>query len=143
MATYTFLYPFPEESLARLAYYFDFDYAPDKDPRGYAGDVTAYCEHWKRSPTLGAVTAVRRPDGSLGVVDSRPDASLRACIFQGAEQAIFEYCDEVHSLAAIIRHIDDIGLSCGGDENAVRGFLDSLVVHGWMVRDGDRYLALA
>ena len=42
MAIYRTLYPFETEALRRIAYYFDFDYAPDVDPTGYAADVIAY-----------------------------------------------------------------------------------------------------
>ena len=53
LKTYRHLYPFDEDSLLRIAYYFDFDYEPNSDPTGYAAEVVAYVYEWKNNPELG------------------------------------------------------------------------------------------
>src|SRR5262249_53544738 len=55
MAPYKYLYPFDDESLHRIAYYFDYDYEPGVDPTGYAALVVAYVEAWQREPERGAL----------------------------------------------------------------------------------------
>jgi ribosomal peptide maturation radical SAM protein 1 len=143
LATYRHLYPFEESVLSRLAYYFDFDYAPEVDPRGFADDVIRYCAEWKTNPENGSLTMMRRPDGSLGFTDTRATAAWRTLSLSGAEQEAYEYCDEAHSLPSITRRLRDCFPDRRFGDKEVRAFLDSAVDNGMMVAEGDHYLSLA
>ncbi len=70
---YRYLYPFDDRSLRRIAYYFDFDYAPGVDPTGFAAEVIAYVEAWRQAPEPGTLSAIQRPDGTLVLVDTRSE----------------------------------------------------------------------
>src|SRR5262245_3308028 len=76
LSTYRYLYPFPQDALRNIAYYFDFDYAPDRDPRGFADDVIRYAREWKQNPESGTLTAQRCADGSLLLTDTRRGATI-------------------------------------------------------------------
>lgn len=143
MSTYRYLYPFDEAALIRLAYYFDFDYAAHVDPRGHADDVIRYCAEWKANPENGTLTMVRRPDGSLALVDTRANAAWQTLTLSGAEQEAYEYCDETHTVPSITRRLRDRFPERRFGDNEVRAFLDSAVENGMMVGDGERYLSLA
>jgi ribosomal peptide maturation radical SAM protein 1 len=136
MKTYRHLYPFGEDVLLRIAYYFEFDYARGENPEEYSREVREYCAHWKAAPDHGTLTAVRCPDGSLGLLDTRSSRVREGWIFYGLEQRAYEFCDTAHTPAAVARHLDVPA------EN-VMGFLDSAVANGLMVTDGTRYLSLA
>jgi len=97
IAAYHALYPFEADSVARIAYYFDYDYAPDSDPRGYANEVTAYLDRWKREPEGGTLCSAVRADGSLALLDTRSDARMEEVVLSGLEQAAYEFCDELRS----------------------------------------------
>ncbi|HAX44919.1 MAG TPA: RiPP maturation radical SAM C-methyltransferase [Bryobacteraceae bacterium] len=136
METYRHLYPFTNDVLLRIAYYFDFDYAPGEDPEPHSREVRDYCAQWKAAPDPGTLTAVRRPDGSLGLLDTRSSRAREGWIFHGLEQQAYEFCDTAHTPAAIARHLRV-------PEENVLAFLDSATANGLMVTDGTRYLSLA
>ena len=66
MASYRHLYPFPTESLLRIAYYFEFDYVPEKDPRGFADELIAHTDDWIRNPESGELRSVQTPQSGVG-----------------------------------------------------------------------------
>jgi ribosomal peptide maturation radical SAM protein 1 len=143
LAAYSYLYPFGEESLSRIAYYFDFDYAPEVDPTGFAAEVVTYVQQWQRWPEPGRLSMVRRPDGSLLLLDSRSDATLPELALSGLEQSVYEYCDELRSRQGILQHLREKFAQVHFSEQRVGAFLDSLVAHRMMVTDGAHYLSLA
>jgi len=143
IAAYRYLYPFPPESLSRIAYYFDFDYEPQVDPSGYADQVIAHVAAWRSEPEKGTLRAIRRPDGALILLDTRTDAARRELTLAGVERAAYEYCDEAHSVADLTRHLRGSFPERTFTEARVRQFLDALVANKFMVNDGERYLSLA
>jgi ribosomal peptide maturation radical SAM protein 1 len=142
MSTYRHLYPVEEASLLRLAYYFDFDYAPEVDPRGYADEVVRYCAEWKQAPETGTLTMVRKPQGTLGVLDTRY-GQRQAFELSGQEQAAYEYCDSAHTAGSVARYLRQAFPNSAPGDNEVTGFLESAVAQRLMMRDGAQYLSLA
>ena len=143
MKPYRYLYPFDEESLHRIAYYFDFDYEADRDPTGYAAEVVAFVNEWRSNPQVGTVSSVSRPDGSLVIFDTRPGASVPELSLSGLEQAVYEFCDELQAGTHIVRHLRSLFPTVEFSEDKVFGFLNSLVENKLMVTDGKNYLSLA
>ena len=80
---YPYLYPFEEDSLMKIAYYFDFDYQSDVDPKGHAAKVIAYAEGWRRQSERGLLRSVKGTNGSLVLHDTRPAATLREVVLSG------------------------------------------------------------
>jgi ribosomal peptide maturation radical SAM protein 1 len=142
LPSYRFLYPFPDESLMRLAYYFEFDYAAEVDPRGYADEVVRYCAAWKAAPETGSLVMLRRPDGTLALVDGRA-AHAPVLTLTGLEQAAYEFCDQAHTAQAVLRHLRERFPGVAIGEGEVRAHLESACEGGIMVSDGKRYLGLA
>ena len=143
LKTYRHLYPFDEDSLMRIAYYFDFDYEPNSDPTGYAAEVVAYIYEWKNNPELGILYSVVRPDGSLTIMDTRSDATVRELVFSGLEQAAYEFCDQLQAGPSIVRHLRTSFPAVEFSDQRVFDFLKSLVQNRLMVTDGSNYLSLA
>jgi len=143
MLPYGFLYPFPPESLMRIAYHFDFDYRPGEAPTGYADDVIRFAEAWGKKGERGTLSSVRRPDGSLLLLDTRPGATMPEVELSGIEAAAYEFCDELHPLTAIVRHLREQSLGVEITEEGVAGFLESLAAHKLMLTDGRNWLSLA
>jgi ribosomal peptide maturation radical SAM protein 1 len=143
IASYSYLYPFSTESLQRIAYYFDFDYAPEVDPAGAASEAIAYIRGWQADPERGCLTQLTRPDGSLLLLDTRSGASQPQVALSGLEQSVYEYCDELRSKQNVIHHLREKFTGVPFTEERVEGFLDSLVANQLMVTDGAHYLSLA
>jgi ribosomal peptide maturation radical SAM protein 1 len=143
LACYRHLYPADEEALGRIAYYFDYDYAPEVDPRGSADALVAYVDAWHMSPEPGSLTALERPDGALLLRDTRTVATCPEVVLAGPERAAYEYCDELRSGRAVVAHLGDTFPDLALDGRRVVGFLDSLVENRMMASDGTHYLSLA
>jgi ribosomal peptide maturation radical SAM protein 1 len=143
LRSYQFLYPFPPETLRRIAYYFDFDYAPGSDPRGLADDVIRYVQEWQQNREAGTLTATRRTDGRLRLDDTRGTAARPSVVLGGLEQAAYEFCDRAHTLDAIEANLRRRYPGASIEAPHLRAFLESVVANQLMVRLGDKYLSLA
>lgn len=143
LSTYRYLYPFDEESLARISYYFDFDYEPDLDPTGYAAEVVSYVYDWKKNPEQGSLCSILRPDGTLVILDTRSDATVPELILSGLEQAAYEFCDQLQAGANVVRHLRTSYPDAEFSDQRVLEFLNSLIENRLMVTDGANYLSLA
>jgi ribosomal peptide maturation radical SAM protein 1 len=143
MAAYKYLYPFDAESLQRIAYYFDYDYEAGVDPTGYAAQVIEYANEWRRDTETGTLYSVRRPDGTIALIDTRAGTLLPQLLLSGLEQAAYDYCDEIRSARSIGQHLRWMFPETEFNDNQVREFLDSLVANQLMATDGENYLSLA
>ena len=143
LSTYHYLYPFEDESLKRIAYYFDFDYEPDNDPTGFAAEVVSYVYEWKSNPELGCLWSLARPDGSLALLDTRSDATVPELILTGLEQAAYEFCDQLQAGSNIVKHLRTSFPTVEFSDEQVFDFLKSLIENKLMVTDGLNYLSLA
>jgi hypothetical protein len=129
--------------LSKIAYYFDFDYAPEVDPRGAAADVIAFIDEWQRTPERGTLCSVDRGGDGLVLIDTRTDATLGDLSLHGLERAAYEYCDSLRSIDSVCAHLRERFPGAAVPEHGVRGFLDGLVAHRFMITDGTHYLSLA
>jgi ribosomal peptide maturation radical SAM protein 1 len=143
LKSYRYLYPFSDDVLRRIAYYFDFDHAPETDPSGHAADVIRYVQAWQGNLERGTLTASRRPDGRLRLDDSRSTATTPQIVFGGLEQLAYELCDRAHTPDAIQLHLRRQLPEMPFETERLRLFLDSAVANQLMVRQGDKYLSLA
>lgn len=142
LGTYRYLYPFDDESLNRIAYYFEFDYAEGVDPQGYAAEVVAYASDWKRDPERGTLYSVAGAAG-LTLFDTRSGATVPELTLNGLEREVYEFCDQAHAGPKIVAHLRRAFPDVEFDDRNVYAFLDSLVGNRLMVTDGESYLSLA
>jgi ribosomal peptide maturation radical SAM protein 1 len=143
MAAYRYLYPFDDDALARIAYYFDYDYAPEVDPGDSAAEALALAQEWRRSPDPGTLVATPAADGALLLLDTRTDRCVDELALRGAERSIYEHCDSVRTPTSVARHLAAAHPDEGWGEADVRATLDRLVALGVMLSDGSHYLSLA
>jgi ribosomal peptide maturation radical SAM protein 1 len=143
MDTYKYLYPFDNERLMRIAYYFEFDYENNINPRNNAEEVINYVDWWKKNPENGSLIMLKNADNNLVLYDTRSIATIGEVRFNDIEQAIYEFCDEVHSLTNIINYLKVTFSDISIEETSVIAFLDSLVANRLMITDGIGFLSLA
>ncbi len=110
---------------------------------GYAAKVVEYVYEWKSNPELGTLRSIVRADGSLVLLDTRSDATIRELLLTGLEQAAYEFCDELRAGPSIIRHLRASFPLVEFSDSQVFDFLESLVQNRLMVTDGVNYLSLA
>lgn len=140
---FRYVYPFPPEALARLAYYFDFDYADGRNPADYAAGALEAIQRWQE---LGRTVTFRqwdRGDGVLLLTDTRPGAAQFQRRLTGIERAIYLYCDSGRSLRKISEYAGGLSGNQDMDEPRIRRLLDEWVRDRLMAHLDDRYLSLA
>ena len=102
---YRFIYSLPPEATARLAYYYQYDYADSRNVSDYVGAALDAVQQWS---ALAGQTTLRqwdRPDGALLLTDTRPCAAVFQQRLTGWEREVYLYCDTGRSLAAIQRRL--------------------------------------
>jgi ribosomal peptide maturation radical SAM protein 1 len=139
---YQFLYPFEQESLFRIAYYFEHDYAPEADPSGFADEVVSFVQRWQKEPERGTLSATVLGDESLLLLDTR-GGNVTTTMLSGLERAAYEYCDQLRSVQSVTAYLRRSLPSSAIATEAVTKFLSSVVAAGLMVTDGAHYLSLA
>jgi ribosomal peptide maturation radical SAM protein 1 len=137
MLPYRHLYPFPDEALMRVAYYFDYDYADGRDPLAYAGPVVDKVRAWIDDGDRGGVWQLER-DGDAVLVDDRPPRRRTVRLRGWAAQA-YEACDSIQTVRSLLRRPELDGVS----PRLLTALLERLVSQRLMLRSGERYLGLA
>ena len=140
MTSYRRIYPFPEQSVARLAYFFEFEHEDGRDIWSYARTLLeAVSDHWRPGAQFGALRMLDTGE-RLQIQDSRRVARRPFTELRGAEREIYLRCDRARTAEALERETTDLPVD---DEFNLRSFLGRLVDDGLMLRDGERYLSLA
>jgi len=132
---YYLLYPFSKESVARIAYFFEYSYEQAPEIWDLKIALIERVETWKNAAERGTLTQRIDEDDTLILEDSRNgrDETHR---LDGLAKAAYLYCDENHTLKAISRQL-------AVDEESIRTVLDPLVDQQLMLRQDSRYLSLA
>ena len=137
---YFYVYPLTRRELTRLAYFFDFDYADEREVERYLDPVTAAVGRWLMAwnspdpPRLDAVV-----DGDTVVVtDTRSVARAERHVVTGLRAQILLACDVRSSSTSLSAALDLAGRWAEAEEA-----LDALVADGLVARRGNRYLTLA
>jgi ribosomal peptide maturation radical SAM protein 1 len=132
--TYGFAYqPLPADLRARIAYFFDFDYADGRDPEAYVGELKRAAERWASRHAAGAVLELR--DGSAGpfVADSRL-GDLEIEPLDTDERRLLGSLDSARSITALRAEAPDPG--------RFDAMLARFRCRGWVAEEGYRMLSL-
>jgi ribosomal peptide maturation radical SAM protein 1 len=137
---YYYCYPLGRNELARLAYYFDFDYADGRRPWTYLTPVALETRAWGALRAQGAthwprLDATSDGDGLL-VVDTRPVATAARHALTGLAAQLYRACDSAHRPAALAELLD-------ADPAVVRATADALIGAKLMIEMDGQLLSLA
>lgn len=160
---YRTIYPFPEEDLAQLAYFFDYDYTDGRDPLAYVSPLIQALRAWQAKTDASLTYA--RSGGALLIRDARGPAVTWVRL-RGPQCAVYEFCDQAHAFSPIEAQAERAcvarGMDAGlpGDEAAgaiepeglregdysrpaLERLLAELVDLQLMLREDGHYLSLA
>jgi hypothetical protein len=138
-AAYSYLYPLTREQLGNLAYFFEFDYADDREPARYAGALGEEVARWpewtdEKRPRLDLFQA-----GSIVLItDTRTCARRRSFVLTGLDAKIYLGCDTAQTPRSIARQLGD-----SFSEGEIRASLESFRDAQLMAEMDGRYLSLA
>ena len=142
LAAYERLYGVSADEAANIAYYFDFDFSDDRDPRRYTREIRAAVERWRTnySASRGLVYV---DDGiDLGIFDYRPSANGGGPgrrLLSGVARDLYLYCDENRPEDKILKRASELGWS----DRETKDFLAKLVAARLVATADGRYLSLA
>jgi ribosomal peptide maturation radical SAM protein 1 len=139
---YYYAFPLGRRELARLAYYFDFDYADGRHPQSYLAEVQREVQAWwtlrgsdeSQRPRFDAVFAA----GGLCLRDTRPAAQQPETTLGELEAQVFFLCDAAQTPQSLARRLRPTV-----DEDEVARCLAAFVDRGQMIEDEGHYLSLA
>ena len=140
---FQYVYPFPDESLRRLAYYYEYDYADGRNPLDYAAVVIEAIESWQQLKGTVTLRCWDRSDGVLILNDTRPRATTFQRRLTGIYRQLYLYCDSGRSPAGVAKFAAECADGEQLDEPAVKRILDQWVADRIMAHLDGRYLSLA
>jgi ribosomal peptide maturation radical SAM protein 1 len=141
---YRHIHNVASDRLPALAYAFDHDYEDNHDPERTVAPLRRALEHWDKVWSPGKHRSLRyeRGPGYLRLRDRRPGLAPRDILLDRVESELYLACRTIATPAAAAAHakqVYDVDL----DTDEVRSFLVELADARLLLRDGDRYLALA
>lgn len=136
---YGLLYPFPGESLRRLAYYFDFSHSDGRDTEDYIAGLRDQVNGLWRSENQIASLHYSDDGEVLRITDGRPVSRLPHIELEGIERDVYLYCDTFRRRSSVDKFASDRGIPCGKAE----GFLGSMVENALMLEIDGGFLSLA
>lgn len=140
---YYYVYPLGRRELMRLAYFFDFDYADQRQPFTYINEVRREVQEWwnrrfadpEQRPRLDACfeeAAVNITD-TRGLEGTEPSLQLT-----GLAAQLFRQCDSAHSLVHLQREFAGTA-----SEQEIKKSLEELAAAKLMIEMDGQYLSLA
>jgi ribosomal peptide maturation radical SAM protein 1 len=137
---YFFVFPLGRRELARLAYFFDFDYGDARDPHRYLLPVTREVRKWSenRSRERRSALDAQFEGSDVLVIDTREIAVSHHHRLSGLRARVFALCDIGTTIPALLRQPE-----LAGREQEVRSALESLVADRLVAHDDGHYLTLA
>ncbi len=137
-AIYGHIYQLPAESIANVAYFFEFEYADGRRPAEYAEPALAKVREWKARRGGDLIKSYgTRPE--LTLVDTRAGRERIDFPLNGLQREIYDFCDEIRSRADIERFADERA----GRPVSAGALLEQFLEHRLMLHEGNQYLSLA
>ena len=138
-AAYSYLYPLTREQLGNLAYFFEFDYADQREPAKYAGALGEEVARWPEWTAEGRPRLDLFQAGSMVLIsDTRACARKGSFVLTGLDARIYLGCDTAQTPRSVARQIGD---SFSAEEISAR--LESFRDTRLMVEMDGHYLSLA
>lgn len=143
---YRSFYPFHQEDLDALAYFFDYDFPDMEKSPTYINplkeQVAIWQQSWKHAkpPFL---TFDLQPGGKVVIYDSRSLGHSHRLVLEGEMAKVFLSCDTIQSFDALTKEMDKGGVKNSSDGDSLRHHLDELVAQRLMLREDNHYLSLA
>jgi ribosomal peptide maturation radical SAM protein 1 len=141
-SAYYYVYPLGRRELARLAYFFDFDYPDGRHPSDYLYETRREVQSWhqawgvepEKRPRLDAASTAH---GGMLITDTRACATRPTHRLTGLAAAIYQACDTAQSAAGLRRRFN------GGVEEEIRAVLTQLESDKLTVEMEGQYVSLA
>lgn len=133
---YRHVYPFPEESLARLAYFYESQALKERSKSPAYDKLQQLVHAWQQRFATSYLVAIPRGD-RLDIVDTRRCRTKLRHRLRGLARRVYEQCEEAHSLSRLKKALPD------ADEAELQAALEGLVRDRLTLHSDGKYLSLA
>jgi ribosomal peptide maturation radical SAM protein 1 len=130
---YFYLYPFPQEVVSNLAYFFDYDYSEERDVMSYTNDLWHEVKKWW-DVEEGSDLFCLDNGSHLLIWDLRPVAIQPLTVLTGMQKVLYEKCQVAQTSGELKRLSPEVD---------VQALLEPIVNRGLMIQDQNSYLSLA
>jgi ribosomal peptide maturation radical SAM protein 1 len=109
--SYYYVYPLGRRELARLAYFFDFEYEDGRNPNSYVTAVSNAVTLWRNARFQADQTlrpkldATIQAGGAIHIADTRACAVANEHELSGVDAQVFLACDAAQSRQGLERHL--------------------------------------
>jgi ribosomal peptide maturation radical SAM protein 1 len=134
-AAYGYVYPFEEEVLARIAYYFEYEFDGKDDIDDYSKSAVDLITAWQAADGTAVLDAHVEGDEIL-IVDTRFGDRTEYRL-NGIERDIYLYCDEARSISSIVSNFPQ------HSPEATQRTIDQFVNKRLLAHESNSYLSLA
>lgn len=141
--SYRFLYPFSEEALANLAYFFEFQFTDEHRPQERVHELSEAVEYWRQCHERKEYLQYHDQGDRLLLQDERNSRKVREMLLEASHGEIYRFCDSIKKFQVICQHLRDTYPSTSIRRRDVREFLEEMVSLDLMAKEGERYLSLA
>jgi hypothetical protein len=130
-----------QESLKKLAYHFEFDYASKQNPYSYTQNLVKEIELWKKHHIHSEFFSVDL-DQHLVLVDFRPIRTQNNLFtLTGLKKVIFQLCDNIISYNSILDYLEKNGIRY--TEKEIKEILNEFVKEKLILTEYGKYLNVA
>ena len=139
--SYGYVYDLPQKALARLAYFFVFDYSRPQDVAAYTTPLAEAIATWKEKAAESRLWYADEGE-RLVLADKRPGFDPdELTVLDGDHLALYRACDAVQPAARLATALSrEARRPCTARD--VHALLAPLVRQGLMLREGSSYLSL-
>jgi ribosomal peptide maturation radical SAM protein 1 len=138
---YFHVYPFDQQAVANLAYFFTYDVRERSDLAGYTRPVWDEVVRWWKSSATSDLFFVDK-GSQLLIWDLRPVARKPLTVLAGLQRILYIACDSARSLSDL-HHVAEENCTNVIKPDELPKLLEPMVDHGLMIRDNQSYLSLA
>ena len=140
---YSFVFPFEDDILSRLCYYFDFDYNDGRDPQSYTKHLRSFWLEWFRHPDPGDLSISALPGAGAIINDTRFTRRHSKFQLSPTQHLIYQCCDVPTTIKKTVQQLEQKFPYRSFDDSSVRKFFEYMESNYLMLKEGDRFLSLA
>lgn len=140
---YKYLYPFDEESLSNLCYFFDYEYQDERDPNSYVSDTSRFWLEWMQVKNPGELKHFCAPDGTGKILDTRFNRKIDEVPLNRYQNAIYCLCDQPTSFTNIMSTLRKKFPEREFEKEKIKTFLNYMLENRLMVKEDNSYLSVA
>ncbi len=141
---YGLIYPFKEERISKLAYFFEYECVDDFKPVNNKDELMEAVDFWRDCYNNGeGLYSMEMDPANILIEDSRTNSKISQMILDDEQKAVYEYCNTVRSFPAILKFVRKEFPNDPVRARDVKDFLNEMVELDLMVSEEDKYLSLA